>query len=84
MKVEFATSRSGHDRNHVYLILEHEKEYVYLVNGGTKPLEHPKKKNRKHIQIIRKLPIEVEEVLKSGMTDETIKRAIKEYLRIRR
>lgn len=83
MKVEFATSKSGHDKNQVYLILEQEKDYVYLVNGTTKPLEHPKKKNRKHIQVIKKLPIEVEEILKAGMTDITIKKAIKEYMRIK-
>lgn len=82
MKLEFATSKSGHDKNHVYLILEQEKDFVYLVNGTTKPLEHPKKKNRKHVQIIKKLPIEVEEVLKTGMSDITIKKAINEYLRI--
>lgn len=82
MKIEFATSKSGHDKNQVYLILEQEKDFVYLVNGVTKSLEHPKKKNRKHVQIIKNLPIQVEEVLKTGMTDITIKKAINEYLRI--
>ena len=82
MKIEFATSKSGHDKNQVYLLLEQEKDFVYLVNGVTKPLEHPKKKNRKHVQIIKNLPIQVEEVLKTGMTDITIKKAINEYLRI--
>lgn len=82
MKIEFATSQSGHDKKQIYLIIEQETDFVYLVNGTTRPLEHPKKKNRKHVQIIKKLPIEVEEVLKTGMTDITIKKAIKEYLRI--
>ena len=50
MNIEFAKSMSGHDRNQYYLIIKKEDEFVYLVNGTTKPLTKPKKKNRKHNQ----------------------------------
>lgn len=79
MRIEFAKSLSGHDRNQVYLIKEKDGNYVYLVNGTTKPLNAPKKKSEKHIQPIRKLPAEVLEILEAGITDLTIKRAIKTY-----
>ena len=49
MNIEFAKSMSGHDRNQYYLIIKKDDEFVYLVNGTTKPLTKPKKKNRKHI-----------------------------------
>ena len=53
MNIEFAKSMSGHDRNQYYLIIKKDDEFVYLVNGTTKPLTKPKKKNRKHTQIIK-------------------------------
>lgn len=81
MNIEFAKSLSGHDRNQIYLIQKKDDRFVYLVNGTTKPLEMPKKKSVKHIQIIKKLPIEVTECLLGSVTDSTIKRAIKTYQR---
>lgn len=82
MNIEFAKSLSGHDRNQTYLIQEKDDRFVYLVNGTTKTLEAPKKKSLKHIQIIKKLPIEVTECLSEQVTDITIKRAIKTYERM--
>ena len=81
MNIEFAKSLSGHDRNQIYLIQKKDDRYVYLVNGTIKPLETPKKKSVKHIQIIKKLPTEVTECLSESVTDITIKRAIKTYQR---
>ncbi len=77
--MEFAKSLSGHDKNQYYLIFKKEEEFVYLVNGRTKLLEKPKKKNLKHIQIIKKLPEEVKEILREEVTDITVKKAIKTY-----
>ena len=79
MTIEFAKSLSGHDRNQYYLIVKKDEKNVYLVNGKTKLLENPKKKNSRHIQIIRKLPDEVIKVLSEELTDITVKRAIKIY-----
>lgn len=79
MSIEFAKSMSGHDRNQIYLIKEKDEKFVYLVNGTTKKLDAPKKKSRKHIQIIRKLPVEVTDWLGETLTDITIKKAIKTY-----
>ena len=75
--MEFAKSKSGHDRNQYYLILKRDDTSVYLVNGGTKPLAKPKKKNTKHIQVIRHLPAEVVDMLNKEMTDITVRKAIK-------
>lgn len=82
MKIEFAKSLSGHDRNQIYLIKEKDEKYVYLVNGTTKVLAAPKKKSVKHIQIIKYLPAEVTDCLNEELTDLTIKRAVKTYKRI--
>ena len=77
--MEFARSKSGHDKNQIYLIKEKDEKFVYLVNGTTRTLDMPKKKNAKHIQIIKNLPIEVREILEENLSDLTVKRAIKQY-----
>lgn len=81
MKIEFAKSLSGHDRNQIYLIINSDERFVYLVNGTTKTMRAPKKKSRKHIQMIKNLPSEVTECFLQEVTDITIKRAIKLYCR---
>lgn len=49
-----ATSKAGHDKDTVYIIVKEDAEYVYLADGKLKTVEKPKKKNKKHIQIIKK------------------------------
>ena len=83
MDTFFSKTKAGHDKNQIYFLLKEDEEYVYLVNGTTKPLEKPKKKNRKHIQLIKNLPIEVTGVMEAGMTNENVKRAIKIYQKLR-
>lgn len=80
--IEFAKSMAGHDRNQIYLVKESDERFVYLVNGSTKLLAEPKKKSKKHIQIIKNLPVEVTGYLEETLTDLTVKRAIKAYRRI--
>lgn len=83
MDTFFAKTKAGHDKNQIYFLLKEDEEYVYLVNGTTKPLEKPKKKNRKHIQLIKNLPIEVTGIMEAGTTNENVKRAIKIYQKLR-
>lgn len=50
----FAISRAGHDKDTIYIIVDESSEYVYVADGKYKTLDNPKKKNKKHIQIIKK------------------------------
>lgn len=80
MDIKLAVSRSGHDKDSIYVIVKEEADMVYLADGKLKPLEKPKKKNRKHIQVIKKLPKEITEVFtQENFRNEEIKRAIKLY-----
>lgn len=45
--MEFARSKSGHDKNQIYLIKEKDEKFVYLVNGTPRTLDMPKKKKCK-------------------------------------
>ena len=77
--MEFVKSLSGHDKNQYYFVLQKEEGFVLLVNGTNRSLEKPKKKSEKHVQIIKKLPVEIEQILATEQTNLTIKKAIKEY-----
>ena len=47
-----ARSKAGHDKGHVYVILKVDETYVYLVDGKIRTLDKPKKKKKKHVQVI--------------------------------
>ena len=83
---ELATSKAGHDKDRLYMIVGEEGECVYLCDGRLRGVEHPKKK--KHIQIIHSsaqdtliqiikhnLPGERDEI------DRQIRKTLEDYLR---
>lgn len=85
---ELATSKAGHDKDRLYLIIGEEGECVYLCDGRLRGVEHPKKKKKKHIQIIhssaqdtliqiikQNLPGERDEI------DRQIRKTLEDYLR---
>ena len=47
-----ARSKAGHDKGHVYEIMKVDGAHVYLADGLHRTLERPKKKKKKHVQII--------------------------------
>ncbi len=80
MDMKLAVSRAGHDKDSIYVIVKEEANMVYLADGKYKPLEKPKRKNKKHIQVIKKLPKEITEVFKQeNFRNEEVKRVIKLY-----
>ena len=80
---KFATSKAGHDKTKLYIIINEDLEYVYLADGDLKPFEKPKKKSKKHIQIINRVDETIQNKLetKEIIYNEDIKRAIKLYWR---
>ena len=85
---ELATSKAGHDKDRLYMIVGEEGECVYLCDGRLRGVEHPKKKKKKHIQIIhssaqdtliqiikQNLPGERDEI------DRQIRKTLEDYLR---
>ena len=85
---ELATSKAGHDKDRLYMIVGEEGECVYLCDGRLRGVEHPKKKKKKHIQIIHSsaqdtliqiikhnLPGEPDEI------DRQIRKTLEDYLR---
>ena len=75
----FATSLAGHDKGRVYLIVREEGDFVFLADGKTRGIENPKKKRKKHLQLIKTADEVLAKKLKDGETiyNEEVKFAIK-------
>lgn len=71
-----AYSLAGHDKGEIFLIVGEEKNCVYVVDGSTRTLERPKKKNKRHIQIIKNFDRKADI---SPVTNEEVKHLIKLY-----
>ena len=69
-----ARSLAGHDEGQIYVIIESEASYIYLVNGKNRTLDRPKKKKAKHVRLIR------EEHDIAGINDAGIRKIIKEFV----
>lgn len=78
---DFVTTKSGKDKGKIFIIFKYESAYVYLVDGFYRPLDKPKKKNKKHVTALDFSDKELYEKIISGskVIDEEIKRAIKIY-----
>lgn len=70
-----ARSLAGHDEGQIYVIIESEASYIYLVNGKNRTLDRPKKKKAKHVRLIR------EEYDIAGINDAGIRKIIKEFVK---
>ena len=68
-------SLAGHDAGKIYIIVETDEKYVYLVDGKIRTLDRPKCKKKKHVQLILK------KYNVSGADDTAIKRILKEWKR---
>ena len=79
---QLVTSKAGHDKGVLYVVVKQEGEFVYLCEGRLKTPENPKKKRLKHIQPINAyVSGELVEKLKceTKVYAEEIKYALKQY-----
>ena len=74
-----AWSRAGHDKDTLYVIVKTEGEYVYLSDGRLKPVDHPKKKKIRHIQIVRQIPEELLGLNIKTIKNEEIRKVIRRF-----
>ncbi len=78
---ELARSKAGHDKDEIFVIINIEDEYVYLIDGKNRKIEKPKKKKMKHIQPIHYIDSELQNKLNSNvkLQNEDIRKALKCY-----
>ncbi len=79
---KFATSKAGHDRSQMYVVIAEEGDFVYLCDGKYKTISKPKKKSKKHVQMID-CTVNTELLTKllnhEKVMDEQIKYELKNY-----
>ena len=85
---ELATSKAGHDKDRLYMIVGEEGDCVYLCDGRLRGVEHPKKKKKKHIQIIHSSAQDtLIQIIKQNLPGEQdeinrqIRKTLEDYLR---
>lgn len=78
----FATSKAGHDKGKKYIVSDYDEQYVYLVNGVTRTMDHCKRKKKIHVQIQCCIDEELELKLKDNckIIDDDIKAALERHL----
>ena len=83
MDLVLAISKAGHDKGQTYVVVGENEDMFFLANGETKSVLNPKKKKKIHVQIIKKLPTEVIDIIGGlkGLDDISIKRILKVFNR---
>ena len=67
IKGYFASSKAGHDKGTVYMILESDDVYVYLSDGKLRPTDKLKKKKLKHVQLIKQKDSDLAEKIEKNL-----------------
>lgn len=71
---------AGHDKDQLFVIIDKQGEYVYLVDGRVRTLQKPKKKKEKHIQFVDQLDSSyVKSIMEQSILDAHIKKILKQY-----
>ncbi len=78
-----AVSLAGHDKGKRYVVVSEDETGVFLCDGKNKLLDHPKRKNRKHVQLIKHLPEGIAGAITQVREDADVRRILAEYDRVR-
>ena len=76
---KLAKSLAGHDKDHVYAVVNEDERDVYLADGKSRTLDRPKGKNRRHVKLIIHLPQEYSQLLDSVDSDSDLVHALRVY-----
>lgn len=76
---KLAKSLAGHDKDHVYAVVNEDERDVYLADGKSRTLDRPKRKNRRHVQLITHLTEEYAQLLDSVDSDSDLVHALRVY-----
>ena len=63
---DIVRSCAGRDRGQLFFIVELDETYVYLADGKGRRLENPKRKKRRHIELLPRRDSRVADKIRSG------------------
>jgi len=82
-KGDIVQSENGRDQGKPLFVLEVEGDYLILVDGKSRRVEHPKRKKEKHCRFLdRRMDCRVSEKLRAGekVNNSEIRRAIAAFV----
>jgi len=81
-KGDIVQSLNGRDKGNPLFAAEFDGDYVILVDGKSRRLEHPKRKKRKHCMFLAHDSSRTAEKLKAGerVTNSEIRRALAAFI----
>ncbi|MBR5480000.1 MAG: KOW domain-containing RNA-binding protein [Clostridia bacterium] len=80
-RYQIVSSLAGRDKGRLFIVMEIEPNFVYLVDGKLRKIESPKKKRRKHVAYAGVLGERILAKLTSGekVLNSEIRRALAEF-----
>lgn len=73
---------AGREKGELFLIYKLDSDYAYLINGNTRQIDNPKKKNLKHLHLLCKS--ELTGLDNNNLSDALTMKFINEYNKSRR
>lgn len=68
-------SMAGHDEGICFIVIAGvDRDHVYVADGKARKLIAPKKKKMRHLSIIKRLPAQTADALKSGVLNDSLLR----------
>ena len=65
-KSDMILSIAGRDKGRYFFVLDTDETYVYIADGKGRRVEAPKRKKRRHVQMIAQTESRVAEKIRSG------------------
>ena len=75
------TATAGREKGEIFLISNDNGEYAYLINGKSRTIENPKKKNKKHLHLLCKS--EVAGLDMTSLSNAQVKNFLNNYCKSR-
>ena len=81
IKGHIVQSLAGHDKGHVFVVLDVQNEFLYLSDGKTRKAEKPKRKKRKHTKKILGIVSPLQERILQGekVLNSEIRKTLSQY-----
>ncbi len=77
-KGDVVTATAGKEKNKIFVVIETDEKFVYLVDGKRLKTNKPKRKSRKHIQRASKTPFQMERLSGQEKDNAEIRKFLKE------
>lgn len=59
-------SKAGRDKGQLFYVVDADEQYVYLADGKSRKLEKPKRKKRKHVQLVAQTESRIADKIRNG------------------